>query len=68
MELAHLIKIPLVENVKISRSNGSNKPTLNEGRLCLSSHHLIYSPKTNQSDEFMVILIIIKRIIYLLSN
>ena len=62
MELSHLIKLPIVDNVKVSRSS-YNKFITSEGTLCLTGHHLIYSSRTNKDDELMV-----KRINYKTSN
>jgi hypothetical protein len=53
MELSHLIKLPVVDNVKVSRTT-FNKVTSSEGTLCLTGHHLIYSSRTNKDDELMV--------------
>ena len=53
MELSHLIKLPVVDNVKVSRT-AYNKSSTSEGTLCLTGHHLIYSSRTNKNDELMV--------------
>jgi hypothetical protein len=53
MELSHLIKLPVVDNVKVSRTT-FNKVISSEGTLCLTGHHLIYSSRTNKDDELMV--------------
>jgi hypothetical protein len=53
MELSHLIKLPVVDNVKVTRST-YNKLVSSEGTICLTGHHLIYSSRTVKSDELMV--------------
>lgn len=73
MDFMGLIEIPRVDNVRIEyqqfSENSSNqiKTESVEGSLCLTSHHLIFSPK-NPADmknkEIWVIHLFLKSIIF----
>ena len=56
MEFMEWIEIPRVDNIKLTRQifdslqNQMLTQTL-DGSLCLTSHHLLFSPKSSQKDE-----------------
>ena len=56
MEFMDWIEIPRVDNIKFTRQAFDNiqnqivSQTL-DGTLCMTSHHLIFSPKSNLKDE-----------------
>jgi hypothetical protein len=56
MEFMDWIEIPRVDNIKLTRQifdtiqNQLVTQTL-DGAICLTSHHLIFSSKSNKKDE-----------------
>ena len=56
MEFMDWIEIPRVDNIKLTRQifdiaqNQMVVQTMG-GSLCLTSHHLLFSPKSNKKEE-----------------
>jgi hypothetical protein len=56
MEFMDWIEIPRVDNIKLTRQifdTSQNQLTTQvlDGTICLTSHHLIFSSKSNLKDE-----------------
>ncbi len=62
MDFMDVIEIPRIDNVKLNRQmfseiNGVYDQLVNhtiEGSICLTSHHLIFSPKQKTEEEIWV--------------
>ena len=50
MEFMERIKRPVVENVRLTQANG----VINEGMLCITAFHCIFSTRMKTEDEITV--------------
>lgn len=53
MELSDLILIPKVDNVALIDKSDENGKSI-DGRLCISSHHLLWSSRQSDGRELWV--------------
>lgn len=53
MELGDLILIPKLDNVALVNKSDGNYKSI-DGRLCISSHHLLWSSRQGDGQELWV--------------